>query len=404
MQRVHNGGAVAPGPRLPGYSRDAFTWVAFGALGGFGILNALLGPTLPYLRAAENLSYVAGVAHQAAFGVGGGLAGLIASRVTGVSSRALVIRVGLAMAALAGLGIGFGGHLAISISAALCVSLFGTSALIRLWAALSDAHTVNRAVAMTEGEVSVSLGGILAPLLISGLATTVLGWRFAFVATAVLVAIVVAISAAVCIPSPAPVRHEGPVRLNTARAEGWAAPALVVVLAVVGLEFSLSFWLASYLNDDVGLTRATAAAMVAGLYAANLTGRLIASRLARHTTATVLLAASIGLSLAGLPLLLAATGATVAALGIVVVGAGIGAMFPLTSAMHVAASERTADAALGQVLAVAALGQVLAPTAVAVIAQYAGLRIGLLVLPVLLVLSAGLLALHHTRAHGLPPR
>jgi len=30
-------------------------------------------------------------------------------------------------------------------------------------------------------------------------------------------------------------------------------PTLVVVFAIVALEFALSFWLASYLNDDVGL-------------------------------------------------------------------------------------------------------------------------------------------------------
>jgi len=169
-----------------------------------------------------------------------------------------------------------------------------------------------------------------------------------------------------------------------------------VVFAVVALEFSLSFWLASYLNDSVGLPRTLAAAMVAGLYAANLAGRLVASRLAHRMTAARLLAVSIGVGLAGMPILLAATDTAEASVGIALVGVGIGATFPLTSSLHVAASSGPADTAVGQVLAVAAIGQILGPSIVAGIAQTAGLRNGLLILPTLALLAAGALAHHHT--------
>ena len=53
----------------------------FSGLFGFGVLNAILGPALPYLRAEEHLSYVPGALHQLAFAVGGGVAGLLAMRV-----------------------------------------------------------------------------------------------------------------------------------------------------------------------------------------------------------------------------------------------------------------------------------------------------------------------------------
>jgi len=72
----------------------------------------------------------------------------------------------------------------------------------------------------------------------------------------------------------------------------------------------------------------------------------------------------------------------------------IGATFPLTSSLHVAATARTADGAVGQVLAVAAIGQILGPLTVAVIAQGAGRRTGLLFLPALAVLAAAVLGLH----------
>lgn len=175
---------------------------------------------------------------------------------------------------------------------------------------------------------------------------------------------------------------------STSRPAPTLVPTLVLAFAVVALEFALSFWLASYLDDSVHLGRSLAVSMVAGLYAANLLGRLAASRLARRTTTARLLGLSIGVGLVGLPILLVATDAAVAAVGVVVVGVGVGAAFPLTSSLHVTASSRPADAALGQVLAVAAVGQVIGPLAVAAIAQPAGLRIGLLVLPALAVLAA----------------
>ena len=124
------------------------------------------------------------------------------------------------------------------------------------------------------------------------------------------------------------------------------------------------------------------------IYAANLTGRVLASRLARTHTPEHLLLAAIGLVLAGLPCLLAATSAVAAVAGIALVGTGIGALFPLTSSLHVQASGHTADSALGEVLTIAALGQIAGPLLAGAIAQASSLRAGLLVLPALALLAA----------------
>jgi predicted MFS family arabinose efflux permease len=270
----------------------------------------------------------------------------------------------------------------------------GTSALIRVWAALADIHGARRAVAMTEGEVSVSLAGILTPSLIGALAATTLSWRFALViggATAVLAGLTVW---RVGMPPASRAPVERPANRGDTDRRG-PQPTLVVVFAIVALEFSLSFWLASYLHDDVGIGRGAAVATVSGLYAANLAGRLLASRLARRASAERVLAAALGTALIGLPILVAANNVVVATLGIAVAGIGIGAMFPLTSSVHIKASGRGADSALGQVLAVAAIGQLAGPLAAGAIAQAAGLRTGLLVLPVLTLTAAAALYYHH---------
>jgi fucose permease len=372
------------------FRRDRFTWAAYGALLAFGFLNAVLGPILPYLRAVEGISYLVGALHQFAYAMGGGVAGLLAHR--DLLGRSATIRFGLAGAALAGLGLGFGDAAAITLPATLAMGFFNTAALIALWAALSDAHRGHRAVAMTEGEVAVSLGGIVVPLLVAVLASTAATWRFALVVGAAVVGVAVLRIGAVRVPEREGVEDHAPPTSVENQRERWS-PLLAVVFCIVALEFGLSFWLASYLNVSVGLERGLAVALVAALYGANLAGRLLASRLARRVAVVRLLAAALITAMVGLPLLIGAHAAGPATLGFVITGMGIGALFPLTSSLHVGRSRLTADAALGQVLVVAAFGQTFGPLAVAAIAQVTTLRAGFLVLPALVLSAAGALAL-----------
>ena len=379
--------SIAPIRALPPYRRNPITWVAFVELLSFGVLNAGLGAALPFLRDAEHFSYLGGVLHQVAFSVGGGLAGMLTARARHMPGRPWTIRGGLLGAAVAWLGVGYGDRLAITASAAFLVSLLATAALIRLWAVLADVHGPRRAVAMAEGEVWVSLGGIISPLLIAAMAGTAFGWRSAFVLAALLVAATVLFTLRV--PIPPPVARTPPESGTDRSSRRRFPPLLVVVFAIVALEFALTFWLASYLADDVGLNRQLAVTMVSGLYAANLLGRVLASRLAQRFRVEPVLAGALAVVLLGLPILLTAQNAVTAELGLAIAGVGIAATFPLTSALHVATSRHGADAAMGQVLAIASVGQMCGPIVVAVIAQVSNLRVGLIALVGFTLLAAG---------------
>lgn len=377
------------------YRRNRFTWTAFGALFAFGYVNAVLGPSLPYIRSAEGISYVVGAAHQVAFAVGGGLAGLLSTRDRLPLGRQITIACGLGGAGLVGVAVGYGDTPAITIAAALIMGLFATMALIRVWAALADAHGHRRAVAMSEGEVAVSLAGIATPLVIGALAGSATSWRFAFVIGAVTVAAAVLLVLRADFPEPSNRGRGRP------RQSGFQ-PTLVIVVAIVALEFALSFWLASYLNESVGIVRSTAVALVSVLYAANLAGRFVASRLARTQSPERVLVLAITSVFCGLPFLLAATNALAAVTGIVLAGAGIGALFPLTSSLHVQATGGTADNALGEILSVAAIGQMGGPLLAGAIAQAATLRVGLLVMLPALTLAAAMGLAVHQRQTKMP--
>ena len=366
------------------YRRDRLTWVAFSALFAFGVLNAVLGPLLPYLRATQHTSYVVGSLHQVAFAVGYVAAGVQASRSN--APRRPVIVVGLVVAAAAGVALGYGHVLAVTLPAVLAMSAAATAALIRVWAVLADHHHERRAVAMTEGEVSVSLAGVVTPLVIGACAASAVGWRFSTVVIAVVV--VAAVLAVRWAPVPVALAPTPPATGAATGRRRRVPPTLVTILAVVALEMTLSFWAASYLHDVVGLDRDTAATSVSVLYAAQLLGRVLASRLARRVAPAVLLRAALALALVGCPVLLTATHPAVALAGLGVTGCGIGAMFPMAASLHVAASPRSADQALGQILTVAGVGQVAGPLAAGVVAQVADLRAGLVVLPVLVVVAA----------------
>lgn len=368
----------------PVYRRDAITWRAFAALFAFGVLNAMLGPVLPYLRQIEHISYVTAALHQVAFAIGGMTAGILASRSSAPRRRTIVL--GLTCAATAALLLGYGGLFPLTILAALLVSAFATAALIRLWALLADLHHVHRAVAMTEGEIAVSFAGIVTPVVVSVCALSVLSWRFSFVVAFVLVVAAAIAVAAGRIPdtgrpgdgSASHDTHESPAVRRT----------LTTIFALVGLEFALSFWAASYLHDDVGIGQDTAVALISALYAANLVGRLLVSRLARKLTVVTTLRLSLATAVLGMPILLLAGNLATATVGLAVTGIGIGGTFPLASSLHVAASRRTADQALGQILTIAAIGQISGPLVVGAVAQGTSLRLGLLVLPVLAALAA----------------
>jgi fucose permease len=162
---------------------------------------------------------------------------------------------------------------------------------------------------------------------------------------------------------------------------------VVVAFAIVAVEWCVGFWLASYLDDGVGLPRRLAVALTGAFAGAMLVGRLLSSALSRRIAVDRQLLASLALELPGIVLLLTAHSAAWAGVAIAVLGLGLGPTFPLTCAWHVGASPGGSTAALAQIFVAASIGQILGPLTTGAIAQLSSLRAGLLVVPALILLA-----------------
>jgi DHA1 family chloramphenicol resistance protein-like MFS transporter len=372
------------------YVRDRRTVAAFALLATLGALQAALGTTLPYLRADLGLGYRTASLHLSGFAVGGLVTGIAASTLQRAIARRSLVLLGTSCAA-AGLAlVGAAGTLAVSLAGSVLMGGGATLAFVGLWSGLSDQHGERRGVALTEGEVAVSAGNLVLPLVVGAAAGAGLGWRAAIVAVIAAVAVALVGLRRVGVQEP-PDIASAPSSSSAGQTLRGLAPLLAVVACVVGVEWSLTTWLATYLDDEVGIRRALAVALTSVFFASMLAGRLLSSRLVRRRPARTVLLGAIGLLLLTLPVLLSARGLPVAVAGIVPVGMGTGSLFPLASTMVLSAAGPASTRASGATMTVASIGVLTAPLTIGAAAQGAGLRTALVVAAALPVAALVLL-------------
>jgi FHS family glucose/mannose:H+ symporter-like MFS transporter len=144
-------------------------------------------------------------------------------------------------------------------------------------------------------------------------------------------------------------------------------------------EFTVGGWISTYLQKTFGLGGGAAALVLAGYWAAMMSGRLLSSRLLRAVRGVTLVFASASLALLAAVLMAVAPAGAAAAAGAVAIGFGFAAIYPTTLAI---VGERFASftgTAFSLVIAVGLVGGMLAPWLAGKIAQSSSLRQGLLI-------------------------
>jgi len=367
--------------------RTRATWLAYLLLGAYAYLQAAPGAIVPFLRAELALGYPAAALHLTLFAAGGLLAGATGPALERRVGRTRTVWLGAAGMSAAVLALAAGRSPAATLPAALAMGWIGTWVLVGVQAALADEHREAQAVALSESNVLASAGALSVPAAVATAEAAGLGWRAGLlVAVAAFAALGLAFRATRLADDG--VVEAGPVGGGLPRR---ARAALVLVGAGAAAEWSVGFWAASFLQEEVGLPAAVAVAATTAFYAAMLAGRVMGSLLARRVGAPRLLAASLALAAAGFPLFWLAGDPVLAVAGLVVVGFGLGDAFPLSIALALKAAPGRAARVSARGVQAGALAVLSLPLGLGVLADRVALRPAFALVPVLLALSAAAL-------------
>jgi MFS family permease len=332
-----------------------------------GATLAVLGATAPSLRAdlgvTPALLTVAYGSQTVGLLVGAVLAGALRDRAPTIRSVALATATALSVAAAApSLGV---------LTAALGVVGAGCYALnAAAQAAMMSALDAGRAVALSRFHLLGGAGAVLFPLLVAAALAASISWRAAFLAVALGYLVLARSRARLFVRTPQPATA----RARLTPAAKWAG---VLIACAIGVQLTIPLHLASLVVERFDESPAVGSLAVglfwAGLLAARVVGTLVIGR----TGAQRQLRISCGLLLAGY-LSFAVAGDVAGLIGAaVLIGAGLGQLFPLGAAR--AADEIGDDAYSSSLTFVLSAGaQLIVPVAIAALLAYVSLQTALL--------------------------
>ncbi|MFP5218447.1 MAG: MFS transporter [Actinomycetes bacterium] len=371
------------------FTRDRTTLVLYAALGVFGALQVVPGLATPALRDELGYGYTLASMHVTAYAGLGVVAGLLAPRLDRALGRRAVLLLGLLGMAVGVAALTGGRTAPITLGAAALAGLLGTLIIVAVQSALSDHHGDQRAVAFAESNVVASVGSTAAPLVVGAGAAALGSWRWGALALAATGLLVAAAVRGRTVPAAA--HHEQRADVG-GRLPTTARTGVGLLFTGVVLEWSISYWGATYLREVVDLSRPAAVTAMTCFFGAMLVGRVAAGVLVRRRDPLALVAWGLVLAAVGVALHVASTAVPAALTGLVLLGLGVSVVFPLGLALAVAGAPDRAAVVSSRCIVAGSAAVVLGPLLVGQLADAVGLRTALLLVPVAVVSGAVLLA------------
>jgi predicted MFS family arabinose efflux permease len=254
--------------------------------------------------------------------------------------------------------------------------------LATLQATLADHHGERRAVALAEANVAAGIGYVALTGALSLTATLHAGWRIALLTP-------LAVPALAWWGNRRLVVDAGPPAQAVAgRLPGVFRVAMAMLICTTAAEWCIASWGASFIEDAADLPSDAAVRLMAGYFGGVLAGRILGSRLARRYDPARLLAFALALAAAGFAVLWPATGPAAALTGLVLLGIGLGNLFPMAVSVVVALAPDRATTASARAVAASSFAVVLAPLTVGTLADATSLSAALVTVPIALALAA----------------
>ncbi len=369
----------ADGPGV--FTRDRLTFLAYGLTFTFGYAVAALGPAMPLIREDLAISRTVGGLHFTLLAAGSVLTGLAVGRIVPLWGRRRLFWTGGAGVAVGSLLIASGWHPAVTMAGCLLAGAAGSATLITVQASLSDRHSMNRPVALTEANMATSVGTVVPALVIGALVAVGAGWRPAFLAPAALwIALFVALRSEQFPPAHTTGRLVRRERLPVAYWFFWMG-----FIPAVGAEWSVGAWGADYLVTVAGTTEGTASFLMAAFFGAMVTGRFLGSRVARRLKPFPLLLGTTTLGLGGAMLLWGSTATPLVVAGLFLTGLGISMLFPMLLSLAIGIVPDRPDRAAARIAIAAGGAVIVAPLTLGALADQSGIRDAFGLVPGLLV-------------------
>lgn len=374
----------------PGFRRDRLTWMLYVLLAWFAYLQAAPGLIVPRLRAELDFSYAVGGLHVAAFAAGTTLAGATSARLERVLGRTRLLWSASAVMGAGAVLVTLARAPAATIGAIAVMGVGGGLVLATVQVGLAEHHAARRAVALTEANVAaaasyLALAGAL--LLAAGLG---LDWRAALVASLAVPAAAWLVNRRTSVEAVSSGVVGSGGRLP---AVFWVAAAML--MSATAAEWCVAAWGATFVQQALDSTPDAAVAVMAGYFAGVLGGRVLGSRLTRRHDPAPLFAVALGVALAGFAVVWPSTGPAQSAVGMLLLGVGVGNLFPMGLSVAVSLTPGQTAAASGRVVLMTSVAILLAPLTVGALADATSLKASLTVIPVLIALAAAALGVVH---------
>jgi predicted MFS family arabinose efflux permease len=362
------------------FVRDAPTVLSYAALGCFTFWLYAFGPALTLLREELGFSYALLGFYEVLLSVGAALAGAgFAWLARRLARKTLLWGSALATAAGAAL-FTLGGGVPVTLLGAGFFGLAGTTLLTVLQAILSDRHGSRRERALTEANIGAGASAVVAPLVLGGLAATVLGWRVTFAFPVVVLAVLFLRYRREPLPA-APQRH--------AAADGGGLPPACWLFAVLtavssAIEFCLVYF-GPQLLVHTGLSAAAASTALSSNYLGILVGRVLGARLTRRPGRAVpLLFVSLVVTFASFVLFWLTSVPALAVAALFLCGAGIANLYPLALALTLDAAGGREDRANARTQLILGVVAAASPFLLGALADRYGLTAAFALEPVLI--------------------
>jgi MFS family permease len=285
------------------------------------------------------------------------------------------------------IGLTQGDSAGVTIGSVLVMGVGAGLLLVTIQAVLADHHGERRAVALTEANVAASLGYLVLIGALAITAATNLGWRAALLASLALPLFVWLGNRRLPVEAPQAL----PGTVTRLPAVIWVAAG--IMFCTTAAEWSVIAWGATFLEDNAAVSADGAVTLMAGYFGGVVAGRILGSRLTRAHDPARLFGVAILVAAVGFAVLWPSTTAAQSLVALLLLGVGLGNLYPLGTAVTIALAPGQAALASGRVVAMTSLAGILAPLVVGPLADATSLATALLVVPVLLAIGAVGLAL-----------